>query len=109
MEHLSRVPGDGRRYQGYAMGPVESEMLSYIQRCLGQGRLSVPATEIMNAVVPADHPEWRHRPAYRHGLDRLLRRHFVNATDAPDGTRHYFIGTYASPELRSSLGLTEKS
>lgn len=80
-------------------------MLGYIQRCLAEGRLSVSATEIVNAVVPAEHPEWRRRPAYRYGLDRLLTRNVINAVDAPDGTRHYFIGAYASAELRQSLGL----
>ena len=87
------------------MGPVESEMLAYIERCLAAGRLSVPAREIVDAVVPPEHPDWRHRPAYRYGLDRLLTRHVVNAVDAPDGTRHYFIGAYPSAELRASLGL----
>jgi len=87
------------------MGPVESEMLAYVQRCLAEGRLSIPGKEIIDAVVPRDHPDWRHRPSYRHGLDRLHRRHALNAVVAPDGTRHYFIGAYPSAELRASLGL----
>ena len=87
------------------MGPVESDILAYIKQSLAAGRLSVPAAEILHAVVPAEHPEWRYRPAFRHGLERLLRRNVVNAVDAPDGTRHYFIGAYPSPELRASLGL----
>ena len=80
-------------------------MLAYIKRSLDAGRLSVPAPEILDAVVPAEHPEWRYRPAYRHGLERLHRRFVINAVDAPDGTRHYFIGAYPSAELRASLGL----
>jgi hypothetical protein len=91
------------------MGSIEAEMLAYIERCLAEGRLSVPATEIIDAVVPSDHPDWRHRPAYRHGLDRLHRRHVLNAVDAPDGTRHYFIGAYPSAELRATLGLRENA
>ena len=87
------------------MGTVESDMLAYLKRCLEEGRLSVPAAEIQDAVVPFDHPEWRHRPAYRYGLDRLLRRSVVNTIDARDGVRHYFIGTHASAELRASLEL----
>ena len=87
------------------MGPVETKMLSYIENRLREGALSVPEAEIMSAVVPHEHPEYRNRPAYRHGLDRLLRRHVINAVDALGGTRHYFIGTHASAELRASLGL----
>lgn len=87
------------------MGTVESEMVAYVERRLAEGCLSVSASEIVDAVVPRDHPDWRHRPAYRHGLDRLHRRLVLNAVDAADGTRHYFIGAYASAELRASLGL----
>ena len=87
------------------MGPVESKMLAYIERRLGEGALSVSAAEIMDAVVPPEYPEFRYRPAYRHGLDRMLRRHVINGIDGRDGTRHYFIGTHASAELRASLGL----
>jgi hypothetical protein len=86
------------------MGTVETEMLAYIKRCLESGRLSVPAAEIIDAVVPGEHPEWRFRPAYRYSLERLHRRLVINAIDAPDGTRHYFIGEYPSAELRASLG-----
>lgn len=87
------------------MGAVEAKMLEYIESRLKQGALSVSESEIMEAVVPPDHPEFHERPAYRYGLERLLRRHVVNAVDATDGTRHYFIGTHASAELRASLGL----
>jgi len=87
------------------MGEIESSMLAYIKRRLEEGALSVPGAEIMDAVVPPDHPEFRERPAYRHGLDRLLRRHVINAVDDRRGTRHYFIGTHVSAELRQSLGL----
>lgn len=91
------------------MGTVESEMLAFIEGRLAEGRLSVPAAEIIDAVVPPDHPDWRYRPAYRHGLERLHRRLVINAIDAPDGTRHYFIGNYPSAELRASLGLWENA
>jgi hypothetical protein len=87
------------------MNSVEADMLGYIKRCLDAGRLSVPAAEILDAVVPREHPEWRYRPGYRHGLERLQRRRVINAVDASDGTRHYFIGNYPTPELRASLGL----
>lgn len=67
------------------METVESKMLAYIERRLEQGALSVSTAEIMEAVVPPEHPEFRYRPAYRHGLDRMMRRHVINAIDAPDG------------------------
>jgi hypothetical protein len=87
------------------MGKVEAKMLALIEGRLAQGALSVSEVEVMDAVVPPEQPGLRHRPAYRHGLLRLLRRHVLNAIDGRDGTRHYFVGTQASPELRASLGL----
>ena len=82
------------------MGKVESSILAYIRSRLTQGALSVSATEIMRAVVPPDHPEYQERPSYRFGLERLRRRKVINAVDALDGERHYFIGAYPSAELR---------
>jgi hypothetical protein len=41
------------------MVPVEARMLAYIERRLEQGALSVTGIEIMDAVVPRDHPEFR--------------------------------------------------
>jgi hypothetical protein len=85
------------------MGPVESNILAYIKRRLEDGELSVTGAEIMEAVIPADHPEFRERPAYRYGLERLRRRHVINAVADQAGTLHYFIGTYPSVALRKSL------
>ena len=87
------------------MGTVESNMLAYIKLRLEAGALSVTEAEIMDDVVPPDHPEFRVRPAYRHGLDRLRRRHVINAVDYQTGVRHYFIGNFASADLRESLGI----
>jgi hypothetical protein len=88
-----------------AMGPVESNMLAYIKRRLEEGELSVTRAEIMDAVIPSDHPDFRERPAYRYGLERLLRRRVINAVSDRAGTLHYFIGAYPSVALRRSLGL----
>ena len=87
------------------MGPVESQMLEYVRARLELGALAVPAVEILDAIVPPEHPEFRSHPAYRYGLDRLLRRGVINAVDDKDGNRHYFIGSYPSAALRQSLGL----
>ena len=58
----------------------------------------------MTAVVPKDHPEYRNRPAYRYGLDRLLRRGVINYDHDWRGVRQFFIGNYASRELLDSIG-----
>jgi hypothetical protein len=89
------------------MGPVETSMLRYIERRLAEGSLSVLEKDILAAVVPADHPEYRDRPSYRHGLDRLLRRHVINAVRDPRGRTHYFIGSHASRELLAALGVSD--
>jgi hypothetical protein len=87
------------------MGIVEANMLAYIKGRLEAGMLSVSETEIMEAVVPPDHPEFRMRSAYRHGLDRLRRRDVINAVADQTGNLHYFIGNYPSAALRESLGI----
>jgi hypothetical protein len=87
------------------MGDAESKMLAYIKLRLEEGALAVPASEILGAIIPADQPALRERPAYRYGLERLLRRHVINAVDDRGGTRHYFIGSFPSAELRESLGI----
>ena len=87
------------------MGTVEKRMLAYITRRLEEGALSVPGAEVMDAVVPPDHPEFRERPAYRYGLDRLRTRLVINGVTDAHGTMHYFIGDYASAALREALGI----
>ncbi len=91
------------------MGKVEAEMLAHIKSRLEAGTLSVSETEIMNAVIPQDHPEFRYRQAYKHGLERLHRRLVINAIDDATGTRHYYIGNYPSEALRKSLGLLKNA
>ena len=80
-------------------------MLAYLQRRLAEGALSVPASEILDAVVPSDHPEFRERSAYRYGLERLHRRCVINGIDDKAGVRHYFVDGIATEALRKSLGL----
>ena len=87
------------------MGKVESQFLAYLKQRLEEGALSVPESEIMAAIVPADHPEYRFLPAYRYGLQRLRRRSIINAIPDREVTSHYFIGNFASAELRKSLGM----
>jgi hypothetical protein len=78
-------------------------MLDFIRQRLAEGSLAVPEEQIMRAVVPGDHPEYRNRPAYRYGLDRLHRRRVVNCVRDSTGAIHYFIGSHASPQLLESL------
>jgi len=87
------------------MGSVEAKMLAYIERRLEEGALSVTGAEILDAVIPTDHSTFRERPAYRFGLERLRRRHVINAVADQSGTLHYFIGAYPSPALYKSLGI----
>jgi hypothetical protein len=54
-------------------------------------------------VIPADHPEYRRRPAYRYGLQRLHVRCVINAIDDRNGRTHYFIGSYPSRELCEAM------
>jgi hypothetical protein len=63
---------------------LRANVFTYIHHRLEPGTLSATGREIMDAVVPRDHPEYRERPAYRYGLDRLRRRHVINAL--PDQT-----------------------
>jgi hypothetical protein len=85
------------------MGKVETEILTYIKRRLDDGALSVPESEVIEAVIPPDHPEFRLRPAYKYGLKRLLRRHEINAVPDRNGMNHYYIGNFPSTELLKSL------
>jgi hypothetical protein len=91
------------------MGKVEADMLAYIKSRLEAGVLSVSEPEIMSAIVPPDHPEFRFRPAYKHGLERLHRRLVINAINDATGTTHYFIGNFPSEALRKSLGLLDNA
>ena len=81
------------------MANVESRMLAYIQQRISAGAPAVPESEVMNAVIPPQHPEYRYRPAYRHGLERLLRRHKINGRMDSKGESHYFLEDYPSKEL----------
>jgi hypothetical protein len=74
-------------------------MFAYIQRRLAEGAISVTESEVLAAVIPADQPQLRFRPAYRYGLERLQRRLMINAVVDRAGTRHYFIGDAPSPAL----------
>jgi hypothetical protein len=85
---------------------VEDKMLDFIKRRHAEGGLSVTEEEVFTAVIPPDHPEFRHRPAYKYGLERLRRRLLINAVDDSAGAMHYFIGNYASEELLRSLKIS---
>ena len=87
------------------MGEVEAKFLEYIKRRLNEGNLTVSADELRDGVL-RENPEFRNREAFRRALQRLSVRNVINAVDAPDGTLHYFIGNYATAEIRASLGLS---
>jgi len=83
------------------MGSVEAKMLAYIERRLEEGALSVTGAEILDAVIPPDQPEFLGRPAYRFGLERLRRRHVINAV-ARSTT---LLGPIPYVALSKSLGI----
>ena len=87
------------------MHAIEQNILSYLRRRHADGALSATAEEILRAILPADQVQLRSKPSYKNALERLHRRRAINAVDAPDGTRHYFLGDFPSPELRESLGI----
>lgn len=78
-------------------------MLAYIQRRMSDGALSVTEKEVLEAVVPRQHPEYRERPTYKYGLERLHRRKIVNVIRDKRGNAHYYIGNYPSEELVRSI------
>jgi len=88
------------------MNAIETKIVDYIRQKFDAGKLSLTASEIMAIVVPTEHPEYRFKPSYKFALDRLLTRHVINAVATEDGVTHYFIGNFASRELRLSLGLS---
>lgn len=85
------------------MGSVEQEMVEFIRAQHQVGILSVTAEQVLSGLASAVEPEARLRPAYKYGLDRLLRRGVINAIETADGVQHYYIGDSPSQELRESL------
>lgn len=93
------------RVTSYEMNAIENKIVEYIKQKFEAGSLSVTASEILAAVVPAEHPEFQFKPSYNYALERLIRRNVINGVDTKDGVRHYFIGNFATSELLTSLGL----
>jgi hypothetical protein len=87
------------------VNPVEAAMLNFVKSRHEAGVLSVTAPEVLDALVPSGDPKLRYRPAYKYGLDRLLRRGVLNARETPDGVRHYFVGDSPSEALLHARGL----
>ena len=86
------------------MGRIESLFYNYIRQSIDAGALAVSHAEVMLAVVPSDRPELAQRPAYRHALDRLRRRHEINAIRNSEGVLYYFVGDAASIKLLRAMG-----
>jgi hypothetical protein len=86
------------------MNAIEQGIVDYLKRRHAEGALSATAAELMAAVIPADQPELRFKPSYKYAIQRLRVRSELNACTAADGTTHYFIGAFPTPELRASLG-----
>ncbi len=87
------------------MNAIEKSIIDFLKHRHAAGILSATAAEIYSAIIPANQPKLRYKPAYKYALDRLRVRAELNAVEGPDGTCHYFIGNFPSKELRASLGL----
>jgi hypothetical protein len=48
---------------GLSMGDVEQRIVDFIESRMRMGASTVSYEEIMVAIIPADHPEYHHRPA----------------------------------------------
>lgn len=71
------------------MGVVEAEMMTAIWRMIDAGAAGVSKEEVLAVVVPPEHPEYRLRPAYAQGLERLSRRGWLNSFYDESGTLRY--------------------
>ena len=74
-----------------AMDPVEAQILAFIKRRMAQGADSVTREEVMQEILPKDHPDWRYRAPYKGALDALYRRNRVYAVRARDGEMRYSL------------------
>ncbi|MBV9123536.1 MAG: hypothetical protein JO112_09275 [Planctomycetes bacterium] len=70
------------------MGRVEKEMMDAVWHLMDAGADSVTEEEILDAVVPREHPEYRFQAAYVYGVERLLRRNWLTPLRR-DGQRRY--------------------
>ena len=85
------------------MNVTEQAIIDYLKRRHAEGVLSATAEELLSAVVPVGQPELRFKPAYKFAIRKLRLRNELNAFDAADGTTHYLIGDFPTPELRALL------
>jgi hypothetical protein len=60
------------------MGKVERLMIEAMLRHVESHGRGMTPEEALAAIVPADQPKLRHRPAYKHCFDRLNRRHYLD-------------------------------
>ena len=55
------------------------------------GAESVTEDEVLSRIVPAEHPEYRFRPSYRYGFDRLSRRGVIGWNYGDEGEKRYYL------------------
>lgn len=80
------------------MGEVEQRIVDFIENRMSSGVSTVSYDEIMAAIIPADHPEYGHRPPYKYGLDRLRRRGRIGSIPSEDGKGRFYIGRFPREE-----------
>jgi hypothetical protein len=74
-----------------ATNPVEAQMVAFIQRRVAEGAASVTRSEVLAAVIPHEHPEYRYRPEYKQALERLHHHRRIRAIRDKDGQMRYFF------------------
>lgn len=71
------------------MGTIEAQIWKVLWAKMDSETSPVSAEELLSAVIPADHPEYRLLPAYKYAVERLARRGWLNGHQDTDGTIRY--------------------
>jgi hypothetical protein len=68
-----------------AMGFVERRMMEAIIRLIEAEAAGVTEEQVLSAVIPPEHPEYRLRPSYAYGFRRLAIRGLLSAVRDQSG------------------------
>jgi HEAT repeat protein len=71
------------------LSDLEAKMMAFLWSRIDAGTTGATEREIIDAVVPADHPKYRYRPAYKYGVQRLHLRGWLTARSQEEGNWMY--------------------